>query len=245
MDNETSVTPAWGAYWAGYVKAAAADIGRTVHMTEMWDPWDLAHPMHGATFDHLEIYSFVDVSQNNHNSGREHYEGALTARERTRATPRPLTCVKTYGADGGRFGTTRDGIERFWRNIFAGLAATRFHRPPSGIGLSEAALRNIRSARDVTDAFDLFRCEPRPDLVHPMGRLEVYCLADPPAEHALYFPAGGRAALDLSGTEGEAQVRWYDIDGGGWRAPEAVAAGQAVELQAPGAGQWAVVIQRG
>ena len=38
--------------------------------TEMWDAWNLAHEMHKATFDHPEIYSFVDISQNNHPKGQ-------------------------------------------------------------------------------------------------------------------------------------------------------------------------------
>jgi len=244
MDNETSVTAAWGAYWADYVRAAAARAGRKVHTTEMWDPWDLAHPMHAATFDHPETYTFVEISQNNHNSGPKHYEGALTARARVNSQPRPVNCVKTYGADGGRFGSTRDGIERFWRNIFAGLAATRFHRPPSGIGLSTVAQRNIRSAREVTDAFDIFRCEPMPDLLKTGPQTEAYCLANPGVEYALYFPAGGEATLDLRAAEGKMRVRWHDIDGGEWRRVETVGAGRRVKLTAPGPGQWAAVLRQ-
>ncbi|UCD49900.1 MAG: hypothetical protein JSW27_20515, partial [Phycisphaerales bacterium] len=65
MDNETSGEPAWGAYWARYIQAKAKAVGVTVHTTEMWDAWDLANPQHNATFDHPELYSFVDISQNN------------------------------------------------------------------------------------------------------------------------------------------------------------------------------------
>ena len=42
---------------------------------------------------------------------------------------RPINNIKIYGADGGRFGSTQDGLERFWRNIFGGFASARFHRP--------------------------------------------------------------------------------------------------------------------
>jgi hypothetical protein len=54
MDNETSVTPEWGKHWSQHIKAKAKSAGVTVHTTEMWDPWDLAHAMHSATFDHPE-----------------------------------------------------------------------------------------------------------------------------------------------------------------------------------------------
>ena len=134
MDNETSVTPKWGAYWSEFIKKKAAETGKRVETTEMWDPWNLDHPMHGNTFDHPETYSFVDISQNNHLKGQKHYDNALTQRRRLAKNPRPMNNVKTYGADTGHFGTTKDGIERFWRSIFAGCASTRFHRPASGIG---------------------------------------------------------------------------------------------------------------
>lgn len=57
MDNETAVTPAWGAreYWATYIQKQAAAVGRVVETTEMWDPCDEKHK---ATFDHPETYSF-------------------------------------------------------------------------------------------------------------------------------------------------------------------------------------------
>ena len=41
MDNETAVSPKWGAYWARYVRAAAEKAGRKVPVTEMFDPHDL------------------------------------------------------------------------------------------------------------------------------------------------------------------------------------------------------------
>ena len=144
MDNETSVTPTWGAYWAGFIRARAKAAGRQVEVTEMWDKWDLAHPQHNATFDHPETYSFVDISQNNHNKGQTHYDNMQKQRRRIAGAVRPMNNVKVYGADGGRFGDTRDGIERFWRNIFGGCAATRFHRPDGGI-----VLRDVLTGRGI------------------------------------------------------------------------------------------------
>ena len=35
MDNETSVTAEWGAYWAGYIRESAEAEGRKVHTTEI------------------------------------------------------------------------------------------------------------------------------------------------------------------------------------------------------------------
>jgi len=242
MDNETSVTPEWGAYWSRYVLAAAARLGKRVHTTEMWDPWDLSHAMHRATIDHPEIYSFIDVSQNNHQKGQVHYDNALRVYRCIARKPRPMNSVKVYGADGGRFGGTRDGVERFWRNIFCGFAAVRFHRPPSGLGLGDLAQRMIRAARQVTGAFDIFRCEPHPELLGRRAPNEAYCLAEPGRQYAVYFTSGGRVTLDLRASKGRLHARWFDIDAGEWREDADVDGGRSVPLQAPGPGQWAAVL---
>ncbi len=125
MDNETTVTPEWGWYWSNYIKAAAGQQGKTVHTTEMWASTDLSHARHDASFDYPGVYSYVDISQNNWNKGQEHWNNIQTQRDRISSDVRPLNNVKVYGKN-------KDGIDRFWRNVFGGCASTRFHRPLSG-----------------------------------------------------------------------------------------------------------------
>src|SRR5690606_33324300 len=60
ISNETNDSEQWSRHWAGFIRELAA--GRSVEVTEMWDNWDLRDPMHARTFDHPEVYSFVDVS---------------------------------------------------------------------------------------------------------------------------------------------------------------------------------------
>ncbi len=243
MDNETSVTPKWGAYWAAFIRKKAKAAGRQVEVTEMWDKWDLAHPQHNATFDHPETYSFVDISQNNHNKGQTHYDNMQKQRRRLARRVRPMNNVKIYGADGGRYGNTRDAVERLWRNVFGGCASARFHRPSSGIGLSKLAQRMIRSAREVTGAFNLFACKPHADLLSDRDEGEAYCLAEPGKQYAVYFPRGGQVTLNTKDAADHLTLRWYDIDAGKWRKGEKVEAGGTVNLKTPGAGQWAAVIR--
>jgi hypothetical protein len=189
-----------------------------------------------------DTFSFLDVSQNNHQKGQTHYDNAWTRRDSIRNEPRPMTNVKIYGGDYMRFGDARDGVERFWRNIFGGHAAARFHRPPGGIGLSGRAQQMIRSARQVTDAFDLFRCEPRNDLLSQREPNEAYCLAEEARRYAVYFPAEGSVALDTSRGHTALSVRWYDVDRGRWHSAKTIQGGQFAELTTPSPGQWAVVI---
>ena len=95
--------------------------------------------------------------------------------------------------------------------IFAGCASTRFHRPPSGSGLDETAQKMIRAARAFTSVFDIFACEPQPELLGDREDNEAYCLALPGEVYALYFPGGGQVDLKVSkGTQ--YTLRWFDIE---------------------------------
>lgn len=243
MDNETAVTAEWGRYWSEYIKAKAKKAGVSVQTTEMWDPWDLSDPKHRATFDHPETYSFVDVSQNNHKTGQSHWDNAQCQRERFEGNLRPMNNVKIYGADNGRFGNDRDGIERFWRNIFGGMASARFHRPPSGLGLNEKAQANVRSMRMLTEEMDIFTCAPRNDLLSGRHPNEAYCIANPGKEYAVYFPNGGEVDLEVRGFGRPAVSRWLRIMKSEWTEPERIEGRSPVRLQCPSPDHWAVLIQ--
>jgi hypothetical protein len=243
MDNETSVTPEWGKYWSQYIKAKAENAGVTVHTTEMWDPWDLAHAMHSATFDHPETYSFVDISQNNHQKKQAHWDNAQRQRARIAGNIRPLNNVKIYGADTGTFGNDRDGAERFWRNVFGGLASARFHRPTSGLGLGDKAQTNIRSMRLLTDRMNIFTCAPGNNLLSDKGPNEAYCLANPGKEYAVYFPDGGDVTLDIGSLKKAATVRWLDIMKCQWTGAQHIESLIKLTLRCPSRGYWAVLVQ--
>ena len=243
MDNETAVTAEWGKYWSEYIKTKAAEAGVSVCTTEMWDPWDLSHAAHSATFDHPETYAFVDVSQNNHKKGQTHWDNAQKQRRRIAGRVRPMNNVKIYGADGGRFGEGRDGMERFWRNVLGGMASARFHRPDSGLGLNEEARANIQSARMLTDAMDVLACSPHNDLLSDREANEAYCLANPGREYALYFPDGGEVVLDVTGLASPATLRWLRVLDSEWREVEDTEAGRALMLRCPSKDYWAVLVQ--
>ena len=197
MDNETNESPEWGKYWATYIQNKGTSIGKTVYTTEMWDAWDLSDPQHNATFDHPELYAFVDVSQNNHNVGLNHWNNLQLVRQRIADSGqlRPMNMVKIYGANTGNYGTHRDAQERFWRAIFGGTASARFHRPPSGIGLSDIAQAHLQSMRMFTDQLDITTCEPRLDLISKRSQNEAYCIAKPSEAYGIFFPDGGQVEL--------------------------------------------------
>ena len=243
MDNETNGEVAWGSYWARFIKDRAAKAGKKVCVTEMWDDWNLASAMHTRTFDHPELYDFVDVSQNNHNKGQEHWDNFLHVRAYLSKLPRPMNTTKTYGANGNKFGhTDQDGIERFWRHLLAGAASMRFHRPDSGLGLSDKAVSAIRAARKLESLIPLWPINAANELLAGREPNEAYLAANPGAAYALYFPAGGAVAVDLSDAHGPMVIHWINIDTGEWGATEDITGGQKVPIAAPDEGNWAAVI---
>ena len=244
MDNETAVTAAWGEYWATYIQKQAAEAGRVVETTEMWDPWDLSDDKHKATFDHPETYSFCDISQNNHQKRQRHWDNAQKIRAKL-SPIRPINNIKIYGADGGRFGSTQDGLERFWRNIFGGFASARFHRPDSGVGLNKTAQAHIKSMRTITDAMDIFTCEPHNALLSNRADNGAYTIANPGREYAVYFPNGGSVDINFGAMKAAKMltVRWLNIAKSEWAQTEEIPFSNSITLSAPTKTHWAVLIQ--
>ncbi|MBP9900426.1 MAG: hypothetical protein IT579_05640 [Verrucomicrobia subdivision 3 bacterium] len=244
MDNETSAPEAWGDYWAEYIKQSAREAGKQVCVTEMWDAWDLKAEEHKRTFDHPERYDFCDVSQNNQKKAQEHWNNFQWVRVRVASQPRPLNTVKTYGADTGRFGNNRDGLERFWRHVIGGAAAARFHRPGSGLGLSQPAVATIQAARKLESLIKLWDIEPANELLSDREGNEAYLAAQPGRAYALYFTDGGAVGLDLKHAPGRFGVRWIDIGSGEWGQSERLDGGRTVTVTAPAKGQWVAAIVR-
>ena len=242
MDNETAGGPDWGAYWARYVRKAATKAGKNVCVTEMFESHDLEHASYRNVTDNPQTYDFIEISQNNHQSGQAHYDKIQGLRQRILTAPRPLTNVKIYGSDGsGLFGTGREATERFWRDIFAGCASARFHE--KHLGDSDLAQRMVRSAREVTSAFDLFHCAPHNELLADRAPNQAYCLANPGKEYVIYFPEAGRVQLHTPGLEGRVELRWYDIERGTWLEPTRVEDQRPIAVSTPGEGQWAVLVR--
>ena len=247
MDNETNESPEWGKYWATQIKQKAGAAGKTVYVTEMWDAWDLTDPQHNATLDHPELYGFVDVSQNNHNVGLNHWKNLQSVRQRILESGqlRPMNMVKIYGANTGQYGTHRDAQERLWRAVFGGVASARFHRPPHGLGLSDIAQKHIHALRQFTDAMTITQCEPHLDLIEFRSQNEAYCIANPGVEYGVFFPEGGNVRLIID-ADTPVSVRWMDIRKAAWHseASEVQPEGGKLTLETPTLeGYWAALVQ--
>ena len=243
IDNETSGQEEWGRYWAKFIKDRANTEGRTVYVTEMWDDWNLRGQQHKQTFDHPQVYEFVDVSQNNHNKGQKHWDNFLAVRKYLSKQPRPMNTTKTYGATGNKFGhTDQDGIERFWRHLLAGAASMRFHRPDSGLGLNDKAVACLGAARRLEAHIPLWTVQPANELLSHRSENEAYLAADKGKTYAIYFPHGGDVEVDFSDVKGSLTVHWINIDTGRSGKTQQLPGGQKHKLTSPGQENWTAAI---
>lgn len=219
IDNETSGEEAWATYWAEFLHRRAATENKKIYVTEMWDAWDLAAKQHARTFDHPELYGYVDISQNNHNHGDKHWENLQYVRKRLSSHPRPINTTKTYGADGNKFGhSDQDAIERFWRHLLGGVASARFHRPDSGLGINDKAVACIRTVRSVESQIPFWKLQPAMDLLLDRAENEAYAASNKDRTSiVIFFPAASSARIvKLAPTlvDGTWRTTWFDIDTG-------------------------------
>lgn len=246
IDNETSVTSNWGKFWADYIRKKAGEVGKTVFVTEMWDPHNLDHISHRETFDHPETYDFVEISQNNHQLGQQHWDNGSKQIERLKNMGylRPVTNVKTYGNDKGRHGHgTKNGMESFIRSVFFGSAAVRFHRPDSGLGLSEEAQAVIKSMRKLSEAMDFFEAAPDNSVLLHREPNEAYGRVIRGKQYAVYFTDGGGVTLDLSDCNGTGKLLWLNVMTSEWSESIGLKPEKQVQLVTPGNGQYVALIK--
>jgi hypothetical protein len=242
MDNETSAEEEWAKYWAEYIRTKANEMGKNICLTEMWDQWDLTADHHRRTFDHPELYDFCDVSQNNHQKGDRHWEGFKWVVEYISGSPRPINTVKTYGADGGRHGTTKNALERWWRHVLAGAASARFHRPPSGLGLSDLSSNCVKIAREIEKATPFWELNPDNTLLTNRKENEAYLACKKDETYAVFFTDGGEVELNLKGVEKEFKVQWYSVRTGEIDSEGTLSGNKNVKLTAPGELEWIALI---
>ncbi|MHB0856439.1 MAG: hypothetical protein ACYC5M_02585 [Anaerolineae bacterium] len=266
IDNETNAHPEWPAYWAQYLHDHARAAGVGIEVTEMWDTFDPTNgAVEGARRQPLEtnpfvvrstplnclqrpdIYSFSDISNHNAQRGETHYRTGWWFWQRIQKSGRvwPVHCDKMYGGDSLQSwaGSRKDGLERFWRNIFAGLAGCRFHRPRAGLGLDDEACTHMRAMRLLTDELSIFTCQPRPDLLSMREENTAFCLADVGRAYAVVFVNPGSCVLDVGAMGAKViKVRWLDIERLRWSAPEPRPPLASIELRPPGPGYWAVLV---
>lgn len=190
----------------------------------------------------------MELSQNagGGHIGQGHWDNLMYIYSYLKDRLRPINHVKTYGGDAVSWTRgDRHGIERFWRSIMGGAASMRFHRPPGGLGLNPKAQAQLKSARLLLERLDIFRCRPdaQSRLLLDRKPSEAYLSYEQGRQYGVYFPDGGSVQLQLPGSTGPYRLRWLDIAAGRWLDPKKVSGARALELTAPGKGNWIALLQ--
>ena len=238
INNESSESREWENYWAKYIKEAAGIEGKKIYVTNMQLSATNAI-RHVMTYG--DIFDFVDISQINQDSkgarGQAHWDLLMYLRQKIASYgPIPMNNEKIYGATDGNSnysaGSENEAIDRFWRNIFAGCASARFHRPAApdrlwGSGLNGRVQTNLKALEMLLEKFDLFAGTPHNDLLYPSvsvpSIMEAYVSANIGHQYAIYFPQG-RYKIDLDPWvfAEKVKIQWLDINKLKWSKPEIV-----------------------
>ena len=244
MNNETQEHHYFGEYWAVYILEWADNKGKHIEITDMQDNHDVTEePVERVMTS--DIYTFVDISQNNFQWDDTHWERIEYIRDFLKDSPRPITNVKVYGSDDAPgsvsfWGDTDQAVQRYWRNILGGCASARFHRPRWGIGLNDIAYNNLSSMRMITDEMNFFNYIPSNHLISDREPNEAYCMAFAGKEYVIYFPAAG--SVHLAAAPGSYDIKWLRINNSKWQ--------ESYDLELPGMidtpddDHWAVLIKR-
>jgi len=231
LDNETSGAEAWATYWAKFIRENSK--GKKVCLTEMWDDWNVASAMHKRTIDHPELYDFIDLSQNSHNTGHKNWTTVQNVLDYIRSNPRPVNSTKVYGHDNGKWNdrgiTTSHAIRTVCRNIMGGFASSRFHRPYEGLGLCDASLNCIKTIREIERETKFWELNTAVDLTLNQGN-EAYLRAKEREKYLVYLPEGGKVMLNLRNESDEYVLKWIGTDDAKWRGETTIQGGDMVEL---------------
>jgi hypothetical protein len=253
IHNEIGEPVETGDYWARRIYEKAELRGVPVHVTDMRRSENVRSADHLHIINNHELYSFLDISQNNawRGKGKDHYESIMFVRESVSSHPRPINNVKNYGAI--RHGE-EETVARMGRIVFGGCASARFHRPhpiedPNqmfeasdfGLGANPRAQKIVKSFRLATDPFDLANTFPRPDLITPNENTQAYLLAQNDVRYAIYFPEGGAASLQLP--EGEWTLRWINLDVSQWEPIMQLTSEGTVQITSPDQAHRIVLIE--
>lgn len=130
-----------------------------------------------------------------------------------------------------------------------GVASSRFHRPPAGLGLSVPSARSIKLARQWQQLFDVF--ESVPDhagaLVAGGAGQEVYAASIAGRAITALFDHAESAVFLHPETSEWWVAHWADIETGTWLDPTPVGADAqgCLHVDTPRPGLWLLVIKQG
>ncbi|MBN1987656.1 MAG: hypothetical protein JW761_15195, partial [Prolixibacteraceae bacterium] len=136
------------------------------------------------------------------------------------------------------------GLERWWRHVLGGAASARFHRPPSGLGLSELSMNSVKVAREIEKTVKLWDLDPANDLLSQREENEAYLAAQPGKYYVLFFTDGGDVEVNFSGNKGKYVLKWYNVRSGQLVSEDEMESKEKILFSAPGDQEWIALISK-
>ena len=244
IGNESSAPDEWGIYWAEFIKKKAKDRGVTVYVTQMYDSCRLEPVMSRPdVYDFVEGSKIIGPRQRDWAfKGEGQWTKILEVQAAMKDQPRPINVDKIICVIDEELDYYSQ--RKFWRGLFVGLAAIRFHRPPAGAGLDDMAKASLRAARLLESRMKVWKLEPQLVLLGERDEDEAYLRAEMGEKYAIYFPDGGEVQLDLRDAPGSFDGRWIDLDAGEWGESFALDGGGLVSIATPNNRGWVATLVR-
>jgi len=213
IDNETNGNEKWGQYWAKYIKEKAGK--KKIFITEMWDNWNVGSSIK-MTYNHPDIYNFIDISQNSHQIGYSNWKNAQQIFSITKSRPCPVNSVKIYGSKTrNQKIDEQDGIYNFFKNLMGGFASSRFHRPPSGLGLSDKSMACMSLIRKIENKIKFWDMEPVMNLLKNPTNGKSYITKSKKGSYLLYITDKNSVQLNLNENK-LYNIQWIGLKRQSW-----------------------------
>ncbi len=259
MNNEIGEDPEWGRHWARFIRERADAEGVDVYLADMRRNVNFNSAEQIALLHDDAHYDYFEISQNNVNTGQNHFDQIQSIRSRVLENPKPLNNVKIYGGEGHAWtGGELEATRRMWRNVIGGLASSRFHRPgpehqPFGIGANELALAHIRNVRTVMEEVGWPGIEPNLDFVEHVSdttdavqtptdaEVSIAAAKAPDGRSAVIFVThGGHFRVDLDHLQEGIQAEWFNPLTAERRAAET---GSSGNFHPPSQENWVLILK--
>jgi hypothetical protein len=274
IDNESGIDLAVGDYWVRFIQECASASNKKVYVCDSrslhWpSPYvtsvfqDFNNPEIKTIITNPDLYTYCDLSQNNGNTGQDHYDNLIWYRSKVEQFGRrPINHVKCYhfnwqtGGDFHKVRTSPSDAEagaKFWRAVFGGAASIRFHRNTvykqgglkEGFGLTSDGQTHIRSMRMFIDRVNIFKMNPDNEVLFGRSNNEAFALVNPGHEYAVYFSGDfkGQVSIDLNVAKRELTETWLDVVNNRWTPSRVIKGAKVHILNRPDSGQWVAVIK--
>jgi hypothetical protein len=127
LSNELGEPIEWSVFWANFIHEEAQKRGIQAQVADMRRANNINSGDHQYLQDHPNLFTFLDISQNNGGSDwdhpeERHWDPIIQVRTYIADHPRPINNTKIYGSGESSRGGEDQALQKFWRSVFAGCA---------------------------------------------------------------------------------------------------------------------------